>query len=637
MPNAKKVNRSNFGKPAKRRAMRASIALQSFELSIKHERYDVALNLIRREASLDVQKSDGSLPLDYLKTKIKLKLLNEISSETLSDEDAFLIRTVILRSAIKAQQLVRYHDGKLSKNCILRTILRLDFSQFKSIINAGLKLDDNVPGCKHKNTLMHYITLYSLPKLKIVLETIPEISLELRNRYGETLLLTAIKRCGKLTAITDMLLDYGACYSAKDFKGISVISALKRIQRPELAAELKKLAAILKIIKRGGNHFDLHSKLDNALCLQAVGKDGLSLLHILTYSQQETTAMYILPRFNSSVLSRKDSVQNSLLHICAADNLDKLAIALLNKKIDIDPRNSDGYTPWTIAVSYGNTKMARLLFKHGANPNLLDHKKSTLLHSSVKDKHFALTKRAIECGASPNTPDGSGYSAVYLALTSKHYKVLRFFVKNQQPSAKVMLSGLGERDLFNAARIGDVKTIQLLAKYEVNLDCVDHNGRTALYVAIAKKQGQAVTALIDCGANPGHKDKELSTPAKYADYIGQKEIAAYIKRVENKAYNDAYNNLMLVKGCFTSGAILSSKGPTKAGIDLATSIFFYFLRPQIEDWVNEDEFKTVEKFLGANAKFIAKNSYWVGTNLISALMLVFKYKGPYNCPCFICF
>jgi len=85
--------------------------------------------------------------------------------------------------------------------------------------------------------------------------------------------------------------------------------------------------------------------------------------------------------------------------------------------------------------------------------------------------------------------------------------------------------------LFYAAADNDVSHLSHLILKKVNLNLKDHNKRTALHIACAEGNFDAVKLLIKYGANPSLKDRFNNTPSDDALRGDHERIFDYLKNV----------------------------------------------------------------------------------------------------------
>jgi len=105
----------------------------------------------------------------------------------------------------------------------------------------------------------------------------------------------------------------------------------------------------------------------------AVTKDNLPLLKQLLDAHPEI------------VSQRYGNASNALLISAALWGREDIAVELLNRKADVNIRNSDGRTPLYVCIEHGGTKeMAVMLLDHGADFTIADKNGTTPLKLAIQ-------------------------------------------------------------------------------------------------------------------------------------------------------------------------------------------------------------------------------------------------------------
>lgn len=98
------------------------------------------------------------------------------------------------------------------------------------------------------------------------------------------------------------------------------------------------------------------------------------------------------------------------------------------KRVPIDGKNSDGYTPLALAVKNGNISAAKYLIEQGANVNVVGPSFGSILHLAVKGRSLDLVKLLVDSGANCNMAHHEyvGGSLLSMAKSSNEHEIRRY-------------------------------------------------------------------------------------------------------------------------------------------------------------------------------------------------------------------
>ncbi|MBE0662546.1 MAG: ankyrin repeat domain-containing protein [Bacteroidales bacterium] len=102
----------------------------------------------------------------------------------------------------------------------------------------------------------------------------------------------------------------------------------------------------------------------------------------------------------------------------------------LNRGIEINKKDKDGYTPLILAAHNGHIKIVRLLLEKGARVDLKDVNGSTALSSACGKGHYEIVQLLINEGADLNSKDNDGNSPYISAIFGGHTNICELLAKN---------------------------------------------------------------------------------------------------------------------------------------------------------------------------------------------------------------
>jgi ankyrin repeat protein len=135
-----------------------------------------------------------------------------------------------------------------------------------------------------------------------------------------------------------------------------------------------------------------------------------------------------------------------------------------------------GTTPLIAAVLGHHWDLAEELLARGASPHAVNLLGTSPLSVAAVAKNTNIAKKLLDRGASPNTPDGSS------------------------------------RALTESATLGCAPMLELLLDAGADINAVDAQSRTALFLACNGSFEDVASFLLDRGANPNLADANLETP-----------------------------------------------------------------------------------------------------------------------------
>ncbi|WP_296706716.1 ankyrin repeat domain-containing protein [Treponema sp. UBA7570] len=269
---------------------------------------------------------------------------------------------------------------------------------------------------------------------------------------------------------------------------------------------------------------DAGAKVD---ALDAVGKSPF----LLIIPAEKQLEMYNVLLSANADVTQKDMYGDTVLHVCtmAAVKTDVLSV-LINHGAPVNERNKKGVTPLSLAIEKNNTEHVIFYARAGADINAEDMEGNTPLTRAlespsidmlktlitpqnvlskdsagntplhialIKGSSFGYIKFLVETGADVNARNKDGDSVLFLAvrknkkdvgdlLLSKNADIFASNTENNSPLRIALAQG------------GEVQDWLITSQ---TLNASDGSGNTPLHYACEWKLDEAVSALIQKGAN----------------------------------------------------------------------------------------------------------------------------------------
>ncbi len=202
----------------------------------------------------------------------------------------------------------------------------------------------------------------------------------------------------------------------------------------------------------------------------------------------------------------------------------EIAIALLDKKAEIEAKNNDGLTALQLASLSGHDAMVKFLLQQGSQVNSKSGKKnrSALMLAAEKGRHD-VTKSLINHGAEVNAQDAEGYTALMLGSVEGHLPVVKFLLESGADS------NLSNRDkvtaLMEASFKGYIDVARELIKGGALVDTKSGiAGVTALWFASAAGHPDLADYLWQQGADVNIRSKKSDSALIIGSENGNLEV-----------------------------------------------------------------------------------------------------------------
>ena len=231
---------------------------------------------------------------------------------------------------------------------------------------------------------------------------------------------------------------------------------------------------------------------------------------------------------------------SSLLHKAVAKENEALIKFLLQRGVNINQKDRNGYVPLQGA---GNKKIAEYLLSHGANVNFQDNQGNTPLHSLASKKE--VVELLLAKGADPNIRNKKGETPLHNINNPDSIKILiangaDVNVRDLEGFTPLYYS-IKREERWNGlpSEIQQRANVTIyLIEHGADVNIQDASGKTPLHLTFNK---QVTESLIAHGADVNARDREGNTPLYYkCTYIGNKELVEIL--IASGADVNARNN-----------------------------------------------------------------------------------------------
>lgn len=262
----------------------------------------------------------------------------------------------------------------------------------------------------------------------------------------------------------------------------------------------------------------------------------------------------------------KESMGRSLVHEVALSGNVQLLDLVVAKGAHLDRADDFGWTPLMVAATRNDVAMIEALIAHGAAVDQVTDSGKTPLMYAVGRNHLEAAQALLEKGAKVDAVDGEGLGVADHLRTQHDAELAKlvgkqeekgFYVRIPDPTKeeksldraqRPMQEGRYYEGLLAALWRNDAAAWGTMIQNKEGLDLVGPYGETPLHVAVERKLGKAVNALIKAGAAKDKADLGGWTPFLLAISTGQGEVAQQLLNAGanvNAVRSDGLDALMM--------------------------------------------------------------------------------------------
>ena len=175
--------------------------------------------------------------------------------------------------------------------------------------------------------------------------------------------------------------------------------------------------------------------------------------------------------------------------------------AELDKGVDVNAKNINGWTSLHLAAINGHNEVAELLIFKGANVNAQSEDKKTALHTAAYWGQKEVAELLIGKGADVNTKHDGGMTLLDFAV-----------IYNQTEIADLLRKyGGGHGTIHGAVSGGDIEAVGEFLDAGVDVDAKNDRGNTPLYAALLSMHKEVSELLVAKGADVNIKQENGET------------------------------------------------------------------------------------------------------------------------------
>jgi ankyrin repeat protein len=322
----------------------------------------------------------------------------------------------------------------------------------------------------------------------------------------------------KQVEIAHLLLRYGADAERNNGEGHSPLTIAQMQKDKSLVRTLSNTPSMHKRTQRllfeyakDGDLHGLQQSISKVQELYCMNKEGQSLLHPAVLSGNLKMVVYLL---NKQLEIDKSDFNGFTPLILSMSHNRCIGIAqlLLQRHATMDHRSREGHSALTLALRNNNPEGARLLIEHGVNVHTYDglHTPLTLCHNAISDfpknaeEYRELMTLLLARGAHVDIPTNRLNWTPLFHTTTRHpdpatKEHLALLV---QLGADVNYIDANRRSaLMLAASMGRFYVVELLMNNYADTEKIDAFGWSALMLAVYYNHYHVASFLLENGVN----------------------------------------------------------------------------------------------------------------------------------------
>jgi ankyrin repeat protein len=209
-----------------------------------------------------------------------------------------------------------------------------------------------------------------------------------------------------------------------------------------------------------------------------------------------------------------------------------IALLLLERGADVEPRDREDQTALYVASSRGYAEVVQSLIDRGADLNVeCDNVNEvyggpkvmwTPLHVASNNGRLEVARLLLGHGAGVNYQDYWGESALHIASRHASNNLVRLLLDHGANSCP--LNNLEETALHDASSAGRITIVKSLLEYGAKVDAQSKWGWTPLHFAAMKGHLEVIQLLLDHGAGVNAQTEDRRTAIHLAAFFGHVQV-----------------------------------------------------------------------------------------------------------------
>ena len=162
-----------------------------------------------------------------------------------------------------------------------------------------------------------------------------------------------------------------------------------------------------------------------------------------------------------------------------------------------------------VAINENQTKIAQFFIENRKYSPI------GVLRTAIKRGNAPIVKLLLEIGENPNSTEQGNITFLHQAIRIGHLKIVQFLIYHGA-NVEAKTNGSKERPLHYAVKYSSEEMIKELLKNNIQINSLDRDHCTPLWLAVSNGKKEIVEVLIDAGADVNIQDNLNRKPLEIA-------------------------------------------------------------------------------------------------------------------------
>jgi ankyrin repeat protein len=248
---------------------------------------------------------------------------------------------------------------------------------------------------------------------------------------------------------------------------------------------------------------------DDASAIARLAEDGENIDHIwqgetalhLACRERKLTCVRALVEVKADVNILTEHRNESPVFLACKEGQLEMVQLLIENGSSVHSNKGSGMSAMQAACRYGCSKVLKYLIQQGVDVNSVCPNNQTPLTLATQHGHRQAVNILLEAGTFVNVIDGQGNSPLFMAVMYQHIDLAEKFLKHGA-DVDIYNSEFQACPLHIAASNGDLDMVQTLVAGNCDVNAVQDQGQTALYISAEIGFLDVTECLLAAGAEP---------------------------------------------------------------------------------------------------------------------------------------